>query len=109
MADFLDEDSIEAVSSFRASGGDLNVSVKTRRPVRFADLVKNDKLHRDISVEIDDQVSPFQTSITYSFVDLLVPNSITRTVFAPGNYSISNNLTSLFSRGSSSNAPSQKE
>lgn len=54
MAQFLDEDSIEAVSAFRANGGDLNVSVETKRPVRFADLVKGDKLHRDITVEIDD-------------------------------------------------------
>jgi hypothetical protein len=54
MAEFLDEDSIEAVSSFRASGGDLKVSVETRRPVRFSDLVKNDRLHRDITVDIDD-------------------------------------------------------
>jgi hypothetical protein len=35
-------------------GGDLSVSVEARRPVRFADLVKNDKLHRDIKVSIDD-------------------------------------------------------
>jgi hypothetical protein len=54
MAKFLDEDSIEALSSFRAGGGDLEVSVETKRPVRLADLVKDDKLHRDISVEIDD-------------------------------------------------------
>ncbi len=54
MAEFLDEESIEAVSSFRASGGDLKVSVETKRPVRFADLVKDDKLHRDIRIEIDD-------------------------------------------------------
>jgi hypothetical protein len=54
MAEFLDEDSIEAVSSFRAGGGDLKVSVETRRPVRLLDLVKDDKLHRDIKIEIDD-------------------------------------------------------
>lgn len=54
MAEFLDEDSIEAVSSFRAGGGDLKVSVETRRPVRLLDLVKDDRLHRDIKIEIDD-------------------------------------------------------
>jgi hypothetical protein len=54
MAEFLDEGSIEAVSSFMTQGGDLSVSVEARRPVRFADLVKNDKLHRDIKVSIDD-------------------------------------------------------
>jgi hypothetical protein len=54
MAEFLDEDSIEALSSFMTDGGDLKVSVATRRPVQIADLVKDDKLHRDISIDIED-------------------------------------------------------
>jgi len=53
MAEFLDEDSIEALTAFQTQGGDLEVSIATERPVRLSDLVKNDKLHRDIKVRID--------------------------------------------------------
>jgi hypothetical protein len=53
MAEFLDEDSIEALTAFQTRGGDLDVSIVTDRPVRLSDLVKNDKLHRDITVKID--------------------------------------------------------
>ena len=53
MAEFLDEDSIEALTAFQTRGGDLDVSIETDRPVRVSDLVKDDKLHRDITVRID--------------------------------------------------------
>jgi hypothetical protein len=53
MEKYLDADSIEALSDFRADGGDLSVSISTDRPVRLADLIKNDKLHRDIKIEVD--------------------------------------------------------
>lgn len=50
----LDESSIEALMGFVRSGGDLEIEIETERPVRLAELVKNDKLHRNISIEIDD-------------------------------------------------------
>ena len=50
----LDEDSIKALQGFIEKGGNLEIEVETKRPVRLADLIKNDKLHRDISIEIDD-------------------------------------------------------
>ena len=53
-AEDLDEDSIEALRGFAEKGGDLNIEIETERPVRFADLVKDDRLHRDISIVIDD-------------------------------------------------------
>lgn len=53
MNEYLDEDSIEALSDFSTEGGDLTVSVSTDKPVRLADLMKKDKLHRDIKIEVD--------------------------------------------------------
>lgn len=53
MAKYFDEDGVEILSNFRARGGDLQISVSTERPVRLADLVKDDRLHRDIRVEVD--------------------------------------------------------
>lgn len=49
----MDKDSIEALKDFMATGGDLEVSVSTERPVRLSNLVKNDKLNRDIEISID--------------------------------------------------------
>jgi len=54
IAEFLDDDSIEVLSAFAAEGGDLKVSVNTKRPVPLAELIKNDKLHRDIKIEVED-------------------------------------------------------
>jgi len=54
VAQFLDEDSVEVLSKFAARGGDLKVSVNTKRPVPFAQLIKNEKLHRDVTIEVED-------------------------------------------------------
>lgn len=53
MDDVLDDASRKAITSFRASGGDLNIQVETKRPVRLSDIVKGKKLHRDIEIEVD--------------------------------------------------------
>lgn len=50
----LDEGSIKTLQDFIEKGGNLDIEVETKRPVRLAELIKNDKLHRDISIEIDD-------------------------------------------------------
>lgn len=50
----LNQSSIEALMGFARKGGNLEIEIETERPVRLAELVKNDKLHRDISIEIDD-------------------------------------------------------
>lgn len=49
----IDQDSIAALAEFKAKGGDLTVSIETKRPVPFAKIVKNDELNRDITVEIE--------------------------------------------------------
>ena len=49
----IDQDSIAALAEFKAKGGELNMSIETERPVPFAKIVKNDKLNRDIRVEIE--------------------------------------------------------
>lgn len=53
MGEFLDDDSLDALSSFQTEGGNLSVSIRTKRPVPLAKLVKDDKPHRDISFEFD--------------------------------------------------------
>jgi len=49
----LDEDGLAALDAFQSEGGDLKIAIRTERPVPLAKLVKNDKLHRDISIEVD--------------------------------------------------------
>ena len=49
----IDEDSIGALAEFKAQGGDLSITIDTERPVPFSKIVKNDKLNRDITVEIE--------------------------------------------------------
>lgn len=48
----LDGDSQKALRSFHASGGDLDIQVETKRPVRLSDIIKGKKLHRDIEIEV---------------------------------------------------------
>lgn len=50
--DMLDGDNRKALSAFLSSGGDLNVRVETKRPVRLNDIVKGKKLHRDIKIDL---------------------------------------------------------
>jgi hypothetical protein len=54
MARYFDEDSVETLSKFAASGGDLRVTVRTDRPVRLADLVSDDELNGDVRIEVKD-------------------------------------------------------
>jgi len=53
MGEFLDDDSLDALNSFQTEGGNLSVSIRTKRPVPLAKLVDDDKPHRDISFEFD--------------------------------------------------------
>ncbi|WP_275098319.1 hypothetical protein [Sedimenticola hydrogenitrophicus] len=52
MADVLDKSGIEALQQFQLAGGSLRLSSEAKRPVRFADLIRDGRPHRDISVKL---------------------------------------------------------
>ena len=48
----IDQESVEAMGAFLSKGGDLDLSISTERPVALASLIRDDKPHRDIRIEI---------------------------------------------------------
>jgi hypothetical protein len=52
MKAILDEKGIKALHQFQVKGGGLELSTDVKRPVPFSQLIRDEKLHRDIEVKL---------------------------------------------------------